>query len=106
MSKSQRDIEYEMSRFEAEITKLTPAAHVISAAPVNSYCMKPRSVGNMGMPQTLGNVPGSFSAYSYQPPIQVPTNPYMNQMAQSVFKPTIPDVAKIPGNFITFLQSI
>lgn len=99
MSKSQRDIEYEMSRFEEEITKLTPAVpqHVITSAPSNTYSIKPRSVttGNMGMPSTLGNMgmPSTFSTFNYQQQ-QFPPNPYMNQT--SMYNRPAPQVPMVP----------
>lgn len=84
-----------MSRFEEEITKLTPAVpHVISAAPVNTMTIKPRSLGNMGMPTTLGNMgmPSSFSAFGYQQ--QIPHNPFANQVSNLPYTKPAPMVAK------------
>lgn len=88
MAGNQRDIEYEMSRFEEEITKLTPAVtqHVIQAAPVNNLTIKPRSLGNMGMPS-------SFSTFTYQQ--QIPQNPFMNQVMQGAYIRPAPIVPKI-----------
>lgn len=97
MAKSQRDIEYEMSRFEEEITKLIPAAPtpaVISAAPVNTYSIKPRSVGNMGMPSTIGNMgmPSSFSSVNFQQPSM-----YAGQISQPAYvKPAMTTMPMVP----------
>lgn len=98
MTKSQRDIEYEMSRFEEEITKLIPPTpiptvqHVISAAPVSTYSIKPRSLGNMGMSTSIGNMgmPSSFSSFQYQQPM--PQNPFAQPIPSAVYnnRPTAP----------------
>jgi len=67
---------------------LTPSVpHVISAAPVSNLTIKPRSVGNLGMPST-------FSTFGYQQTI--PQNPYMsmNQPMQNPYVRPQPMVAK------------
>jgi len=108
MSKS-RDIEYEMSRFEEEITKLSPATtttasnYVISASPISSYTIKPRvtmgipSMGNMGMPS-------SFSTFSYQQQMTIPVNPFLPPLPIQSYKPpaTIPKIVTEPTSTSAF----
>ena len=96
-----RDIEYEMSRFEEEITKLTPVHTenvVIAAPPVNTITIK--TPINFQMAQTMHMVQPQFSPFNFQQSqMQMPPNPFLTPVSiPTPYKPpTVPKI--VTGTF-------
>ena len=108
-----RDIEYEMSRFEAEITKLAPPVHtenvVIAAPPVNAITIK--TPMNFQMNPTMAMIPSQVyqftpsTSYAFQgPQIPIAPNPFLAPapLSNSYKPPTVPKI--VTGTFILVLD--